>query len=148
MQIWNYGAIVWSTCVYSSQWLPIIDLDGEHCMNFITVISPTSACFDLNFGVRYGITHLNNRSPSLKCCVASSLVLQRMLEMLFVSLFLLTQTIPRSCNRSLQGWWYDDITHEKLRQLWRRHAQRSWIFIRVMASLHWKNLLLMTRHFQ
>jgi hypothetical protein len=45
-----------------------------------------------------------------------------MLEMLFVSLFLLTQMIPRSCNRSLQGQWYDDVTHEKLHQVWRRHA--------------------------
>jgi hypothetical protein len=147
MRIWNFGAIVWSTCVCSSQWLPIVDSDGEHCMNFIMVIPPTSACFDLNFGVRYGITHLNNHSPSLKCCVAGSLVLQRMLEMLFVSLFLLTQMIPRSHNRSLQGRWYDDVTHEKIHQLWRRHAQRSWIFLWATASLHWKNLSLMMRHF-
>jgi hypothetical protein len=26
----------------------------------------------------------------------------------FVSLFLLTQMIPRSLNRSLQGWWYNN----------------------------------------
>jgi hypothetical protein len=70
MQIWNFGAIVWSTYVYSSQWLPVVDSDGEHCMNFIMVIPQTSACFDLSFGVRYGITHLNNHSPSPKCCVA------------------------------------------------------------------------------
>ncbi len=44
-------------------------------------------------------------SPSLKCCVAGSLVLQRIMEMLFVSLFLLTQMIPISHNRSLLGRW-------------------------------------------
>jgi hypothetical protein len=76
-----------------------VDSDGERCMNFIMVIPPTSACFDLNFGVRYGITHLNNRSPSPKCCVAGSLVLQRMLEMFFCFLVL---TNPDDTNKPQQ----------------------------------------------
>ncbi len=54
----------------------------------------------LNFGIQYGITPLSKCSPSLKCSMASSLVLQRTLEMLFASLFLLILKIQRSLSRS------------------------------------------------